>query len=76
MNYAELQKATDLLKKITEIDFYLKMTKMSPSKIEIRVHCHVIFFDNEYKQKFDDTLKEIRDNMVEELNKLGVVEDK
>lgn len=76
MNYEELQVATDLLKKITEIDFYLKMTKMSPSKIEIRVHCHVIFFDNEYKQKFDDTLKEIRDNMVEELNKLGVVEDK
>ena len=44
MNYTELQKATDLLKKITEIDFYLKMTKMSSSNIEIRVHSHVIFF--------------------------------
>lgn len=75
MNYTELQKATDLLKKITEIDFYLKTTKMSLSNIEIRVHTHVIFFNNEYKQKFDDTLKEIRDDMVEELKLLGVVED-
>ena len=76
MNYKELQKATDLLKKITEIDFYLKMTKMSPSKIEIRVHCHVIFFNNEYKQKFDDTLKEIRAELIEKLKILGVVEDR
>ena len=76
MNYTELQKATDLLKKITEIEFYLKTTKMSLSNIEIRVHTHVIFFNNEYKQKFDDILKEIRDDMVEELKLLGVVEDK
>lgn len=75
MNYTELQKATDLLKKITEIDFYLKTTKMSLSNIEIRVHTYVIFFNNEYKQKFDDTLKEIRDDMVEELKLLGVVEE-
>lgn len=75
MNYTELQKATDLLKKITEIEFYLKTTKMSLSNIEIRVHTHVIFFNNEYKQKFDDTLKEIRDDMVEELKLLGVVEE-
>ena len=76
MNYKELQKATDLLKKIEEIDFHLKMTKRSPGNIRISVNSHVIFFDNKYKQKFDDTLKEIRDNMVEDLNKLGVVEDK
>ena len=44
--------------------------------IEIRVHCHVIFFDNEYKQKFDDTLKEIRAELIEELKILGVVEDR
>lgn len=74
MNYTELQKATDLLKKITEIDFYLKMTKMSSSNIEIRVHSHVIFFDNKYKQKFDDTLKEIKNELVEELKELGVTE--
>ena len=76
MNYKELQKATDLLKKITEIEFYLKTTKTSLSNIEIRVHTHVIFFNNEYKQKFDDTLKRIKNELVEELNKLGVVEDK
>lgn len=43
MNYEELQKATDLLKKIKEIDFYLKMTETSLSNIEISVNSHVIF---------------------------------
>lgn len=76
MNYEELQKATDLVKKIKEIDFYLKMTEASLSNIEIRVNRHVIFFDNKYKQKVDAALKRIKNELVEELNKLGVVEDK
>ncbi len=76
MNYEELQKATDLFKKIKEIDFYLKMTETSFSNIEISVNSHVIFFDNKYKQKVDDALKRIKNELVEELNKLGVVEEK
>lgn len=76
MNYTELQKATDLLKKIKEIDFHLKMTERSLSNIEISINSHVIFFDNKYKQKFDDTLKEIIDDIVEELKLLGVVDDR
>ena len=75
MNYEELQVATDLLKKITEIDFHLKMTESSPSDIRISVNSHVIFFDNKYKQKVDDALKRIKNELVEELNKLGVVEE-
>lgn len=52
------------------------MTEASLSNIEIRVNSHVIFFDNKYKQKVDDALKRIKNELVEELNKLGVVEDK
>ena len=43
MNYEELQVANDLVKKIREIDFHLKMTERSPSDIRISVNSHVIF---------------------------------
>ena len=76
MNYAELQIANDLVKKNREIDFHLKMTERSPSDIRISVNSHVIFFDNKYKPKVDNALKRIKNELVEELNKLGVVEDK
>lgn len=76
MNYAELQMANDLVKKIREIDFHLKMTERSLSDIRISVNSYVIFFDNKYKQKVDNALKRIKNELVEELNKLGVVEDK
>lgn len=76
MNYEELQVANDLVKKIKEIDFHLKMTERSHSSIRISVNRHVIFFDNKYKQKVDDALKRIKDELVEELNELGVREDK
>lgn len=75
MNYTELQKANELVKKIKEIDFHLKMTERSPSDIRISVNSHVLFFDNKYKQKVDDALKRIKNELVEELNKLGVREE-
>ena len=74
MNYEELQVANDLVKKIREIDFHLKMTVRSTANIRISVNSHVIFFDNKYKQKFDDFLKEIKTEMIKELNELGVTE--
>lgn len=74
MNYAELQMANDLVKKIREIDFHLKMTERSLSSIRIGVNSHVIFLDNKYKQKVDDALKRIKNELVEELKELGVTE--
>lgn len=74
MNYAELQMANDLVKKIREIDFHLKMTERSPSDIRISVNSHVIFFENKYKQKVDDALKRIKNELVKELEELGVTE--
>ena len=74
MNYAELQVANDLVKKIREIDFHLKMTERSLSSIRIGVNSHVIFLDNKYKQKVDDALKGIKDEILKELKELGVTE--
>ena len=74
MNYRELQKANVLVKEIKEIEFHLKMTERSPSSIRIGVNSHVIFLDNKYKQKVDDALKRIKNDIIEELKELGVTE--
>jgi len=63
VNYAELQIANDLVKKIREIDFHLKMTERSPSNIRISVNSHVLIFDNKYKQKVDNALKRIKNEI-------------
>lgn len=51
------------------------MTERSLSDIRISVNSHVIFFDNKYKQKVDNALKRIKNELVEELKELGVNED-
>lgn len=75
MNYAELQKANDLLGEIKEIDFYLRKVDRSTGNIRISINANIIFFNNKYKQKFVAIMKEIRNELVEDLNKLGVVEE-
>lgn len=75
MNYAELQKANDLLGEIKEIDFYLRMVDSFTGNIRISINANIIFFNNKYKPKFVAIMKEIRNELVEDLNKLGVVEE-
>lgn len=75
MNYTELQKANVLVREIKEIDFHLKMTERSPGSIRIGVNSHVIFLDNKYKQKVEDALKRIKNDIIEELKELGVTEE-
>ena len=74
MNYEELKRANELVKRIREIDFHLKMTVRSTGNIKIRVNSHVMVLDNEYKQRFDKFLKEFRNELVKELKELGVTE--
>lgn len=75
MNYRELQKANDLLGEIKEIDFYKRMVDGSTGNIRISINSHIIFFNNKYKQKFVAIMKEIRDELIEELKELGVTEN-
>ena len=75
MNYAELQKANDLLGEIKEIDFYSRMVDRFTGNIRISINANIIFFNNKYKPKFVAIMKEIRNELVEDLNKLGVVEE-
>lgn len=75
MNYTELQKANDLLGEIKEIDFYLRVTDDAIGNIRISTNNRVIFFNNKYKPKFMAIMKEIRNELIEELKKLGVTEE-
>lgn len=75
MNYEELEKANGLLKEIKEIDFYLRVVEGATGNVRISINERVIFFNNKYKQRFDDIMKEIRVELIEELKELGVTEE-
>lgn len=84
MNYTELRKANILLKEIGNINDLLQTMKDYSKYIRISTSycladmdfdCNVSFSDK-HKDKILEVIKEIRDDMAEELNKLGVVEDK
>lgn len=74
MNYTELQKANDLLGEIKEIDFYLRVVDEAIGNIRISINNRVIFFNNKYNPKFVAIMKEIRNELIEELKELGVTE--
>ena len=75
MNYRELEKANELLIEIREIDLKLRQLEHPFNRVRISIDDYFISFNEKYKQKFVNILKEIRDEMVEELNELGVVEN-
>lgn len=75
MNYTECKKANDLLKKLQDIDFLIKNVE---EEKYVSMHCsgfNAILLDGQ-KDKALELLKETRDNMIEELELLGVVEGK
>lgn len=74
MNFEELKRANELVGKVREIDVYLKTTRCSLGKIRVGVDVYVIHFDNKYKEKCEDIIKEIRNELVKELKELGVTE--
>lgn len=75
MNYRELEKANELLNEIKEIDFYLRVVDEAIGNIRISIKNRVIFFNNKYKVKFVAIMKEIRNELIEELKELGVTEE-
>ena len=75
MNYRELEKANGLLEEIRDIDLKLRQLEHPFNRVRISIDDYFISFNEKYKQKFVNILKEIRDEMVEELNELGVFEN-
>lgn len=75
MNYKELEKANVLLNEIKEIDFILRQLESPLNYARININDYKMYFNDEYKQKFVHIIKEIKDDMIKELNELGVTED-
>lgn len=73
MNYKELEKANGLLNEIKNID---RMTEdiVDYNYVEIETEHAGSSFEEKHKQKFINVLKEIRNELVEELKELGVTE--
>ena len=75
MNYKELEKANGLLNEIRDIDFHIRQIEHPLNRVRITVDDYFISFNDKYKEKFVNILKEIRDEKFNELNELGVVEN-
>ena len=83
MNYKELKRANELYNEINEINDFLEKIKNRNNSIRVSTHYYdfgmnvdgIVYFNGKHKEKILDTLKEIKDEMINELNELGVVED-
>lgn len=82
MNYREFKRANELYGEINKINDFLKKIKTYSTDIKVstnfqsfNIHDEIVYFSGEHKQKFVNILKKIKEEMIEELNELGVVED-
>lgn len=74
MNYNELQRANELLNEIKEIEVKSRILEHPFNCAIISINDYKLYFNDKYKQKFVNILKEIRDEKLKELNELGVTE--
>lgn len=75
MNYKELEKANGLLNEIRDIDFHIRQIEHPRNCARITVDDYFISFNDKYKERFVNILKEIRAELIEELKELGVTEN-
>lgn len=83
MNYTELQKANDLLNEIKKINNFLATVKGYSSNIRVSTHYRlaymdfdeIVYFSDKHKEQIIEVIKEIKDEMIKELNELGVTEE-
>lgn len=83
MNYKKLERVNELYNEINEINDFLEKIKNRNNSISVSTHYYdfgmnvdgIVYFNGKHKEKILDTLKEIKDEMINKLNELGVVED-
>lgn len=82
MNYRELEKANELYEEINKINDFLKKFKTCRTDIKVstnfqsfNIHDEIVYFSGKHKEKIIEVIEEIKDEMLKELNELGVVAD-
>lgn len=82
MNYEELEKANELYEEINKINDFLKKFKTCRNDIKVstnfqsfNIHDEIVYFSGKHKEKIIGVIEEIKDEMVKELNELGVTEN-
>lgn len=74
MNYKELEKAINLLNETKKIDMMTENI-VDYNYVEIETEHAANCFGEKHTQKFINVLKEIKKEIIKELNELGVVEN-
>ena len=83
MNYKEFEKANKMYEKINEINDFLKIIKSSNMNVKVSTDYRtfgdfkvdkIVCINGKKKEKIIEVIEKIKDEMVKELNELGVTE--
>lgn len=75
MNYEELERASKLLDELSQIENLMGCVEYSSRDCELKCWKFKMTFNGGYKLKILALLKEIKNELIKELEELGVVEN-
>lgn len=72
MKIEDVKKANDLLKELKSVDDLLKKSQLTGYHVEVSLADENIYLNQGGKEKILETVKEIRKDIIQELEKMGV----
>lgn len=72
MNQREIRKANELLNELENIDMFLKKTQLTGYCVEVSLADENIYLYKRGREKIIGTVMEIRKDIIQELEKMGV----
>lgn len=72
MNCEDVKKANDLLSELENVDSLLKKSQLTGYYVEVSLADENIYLYKRGKEKIIETVKEIRKDIIQELEKIGV----
>lgn len=72
MKIEDVEKANDLLKELKNVDDLLKKSQLTGYCVEVSLADENIYLYKRGKEKIIETVKEIRKDIIQELEKMGV----
>ena len=72
MKIEDVKKANNLLSKLKNVDSLLKKSQLTGYCVELSLADENIYFCKQGKEKIIETVKEIRKDIIQELEKMGV----